>query len=316
MFIKKFIVFLIFFIITILCVLASLYNENEYLEKMLYTCGTLSILYLFFKIVLEVFVAKKIQDSRSRYSFRKTMHILFIIVFCIALLRIWVVDPQALMVAYGLVAAGVAIALQDLFKNFAGGIVILLTRPYHVGHRIEINGTHGDVIDISIMYTTLLEMREWVGGDQSTGRIITVPNGVILSQNVDNYTKDHSFIWDEFMVPITYDSNWKEAMHIIKQVLVEETDQYVEDAKKNFLRLEEKYYVSSRNMEANVYISLTDNWIQMNARYVVEARDRRITQAAIMEKILIRLEECTDIYIASTTLSVTDAPNNKILQRQ
>lgn len=306
MLIKRLTIFFFYFVITILLALGTFYYNGELLKKALHTFITLSVAYLFFKVFLEALLSKKIRSARSRYSFRKTLHILLFVISFVIILRIWIVNPQALLVAYGLVAAGVAIALQDLFKNFAGGIVIFLTSPYQVGHRVEINEKYGDVIDIGMMYTTLLEMREWVNGDQTTGRISVVPNGVVLSGNVNNYTQDHDFIWDEFMLPITYESNWREAIDLLKKILKEETDQYLEDAQKNFSKLEEKYYVSKRNIEASVYLSLTDNWIQMNVRYIVEARSRRLVQASIMEKILAQIDQRSDIHIASTTLSLVD----------
>lgn len=158
-------------------------------------------------MLLEGLVSKQIKDSKSRYSFRKTTQLLFFLVSFIIVLRVWIPNPQALLVAYGLIAAGVAVALQDVFKNFAGALSILLSGIYRVGDRVEINGKYGDVIDIGPFYTTLIELREWVDGDQTTGRILFLPNGQVLSYTVHNYTKEHNFIWDEIALPITYDSD-------------------------------------------------------------------------------------------------------------
>lgn len=313
MLLRKLRTFFILCVVAIFFGVGSFFFENQYFSKLLQTLVAITTIYLIFKILLETLISKKIRDTRSRYSFRKTIHIIFLVIAFIIILRIWIVNPQALLVAYGLVAAGVAISLQDLFRNFAGGIILFISGPYHVGHRIEVNGTHGDVIDIGMMYTTLLEIRGWVGGDQTTGRICTIPNGSILSGNVLNYTKDHGFIWDEFVLPITYDSNWRDAMKIITGILEEETKEYVKGAQKNLSKLDDKYYVSKRNVEAGVYLTLTDNWIQMSARYIVEVHERRIVQAAIMEKILIAFEGRTDIVIASTTLSVTSTAGEKTI---
>lgn len=304
MLVKKLTTFFLFLTITVVLAVASVYFDNTYLSKTLSTFIALCVSYLFFKILLEALISKEIKNSRSRYTFRKTTQILFLVVSFVVILRIWIINPQALMVAYGLIAAGVAIALQDLFRNFAGGITIFIAGQYQVGDRVEINGKFGDVIDIGIMYTTLLEMREWVAGDQVTGRISIIPNGAVLSGNINNYTKDHNFVWDEFALPITYESNWRDAMKIIEVVLKEKSDKLLDNAKKNFAKLEERYYVSTRNMEASVYLSLTDNWIQMNSRYIVDARSRRIVQAEIMRAILEKIEQRADITIASTTLSL------------
>ncbi|MFC1622793.1 mechanosensitive ion channel family protein [Patescibacteria group bacterium] len=304
---KKLFIFSLFLVITLLLAISNAYYKEEDFEKIVQTAIAISSTYFLFKIILEAILSRKLKNARSRYSFRKTVHILFLLISFIVILRIWIIDPQALMVAYGLVAAGVAISLQDLFKNFAGGVMIFFVNPYQVGHRIELNGKCGDVIDIGILYTTILEMREWIGGDQSTGRICTIPNGAVLSENTNNYTKDHSFVWDEFMLPITYDSNWQKASGLIKEKVEKEVNQYFEDAQNSFSKLEEKYYFSKkRDIGVEVYIKLTDNWIQMSVRYVVDARSRRAVQASIMKEILVAFDTHADINIASATFSLVE----------
>ena len=106
-------------------------------------------------------------------------------------------------------AAGAAVDLQDVFKNFAGSIIIFVTGTYHVGDRIEVNSKIGDVIDIRIFYTTMMETNEWVRGDQTAGCLSNFQNGLVLSGIVNNYTGDHPHIRDELSIPITYDSDWK-----------------------------------------------------------------------------------------------------------
>ena len=128
---------------------------------------TITGLYLIFKVILEGLVAARIGDNKTRYSFRKGVSLGFLAIVTLIILRAWVEDPQTLLVAYGLVAAGVAIALQDLFKNFVGGLTLMINGSYRVGDRIEIDDRYGDVLDIGLMYTTLLELRSWVKGDQS-----------------------------------------------------------------------------------------------------------------------------------------------------
>ena len=158
-----------------LCCLAwmgNYYYPNDYLEMAFYTFFSLAIIYLIFRIGLEQAIIRAIKDSKTRYSIRKAISILYVLVFILVLIRIWVEDSQALIVSYGLIGAGIAIALQDLFKNFVGGILIFSGGTYRVGDRVEIDSHCGDVIDIGLLFTTLLEMREWVDGDQATGRLI------------------------------------------------------------------------------------------------------------------------------------------------
>jgi small-conductance mechanosensitive channel len=286
----------------------NIYYKDVDLTKLFSSAVAVALSYLFFRIILEQLIAQRIHEPKTRYSFRKTTQILFLVTSFFLVLRIWIINPQALVVAYGLVAAGVAIALQDLFKNFAGGVVIFTTGIYEIGNRIEINGKCGDIIDISIFYTTILEIREWVNGDQATGRITSVPNGIVLSSVVNNYTKDHHFLWDEISIPVTYESDWKSAVRIMKDIATRETLASATEAKKSLVGLEEKYYLPERPTEPDVFITLTDNWIMLRLRYVIEVRERRFVHSRLSDLILRNIEATPSVTVASSTVSLVHVP--------
>jgi len=107
------------------------------------------------------------------------------------------------VLGFGLVAAAFTLSMQDVAKNFAGGLNIFINRIYRVGDRIEIGSKKGDVIDIDIFYTTIMETNEWVSADLPTGRLSIIPNSLVLSNITNNYTKDFEFLWDEISFPIT-----------------------------------------------------------------------------------------------------------------
>lgn len=302
--IKKLITFVILVVIAGLSWSVNLAYENVDFDKLTYSFFAIALLYFVFKFLLEGAIVKKIRDSKARYSFRKTVQLLFLVISFIVVLRIWIINPQALLVAYGLVAAGIAIALQDVFKNFAGALAIFLSSIYRVGDRIEINSKYGDVIDIGLFYTTLLEIKEWVSGDQATGRLSIVPNGLALSSPVNNYTKDHSFIWDEIRVPITYQSDWEEALKIVVDIAQKESKTATQKAGQEIRRLEESYYLSKRNIEPSAFVTLTDNWIMIYVRYITDVRERRLIQNQISKQILEEFEQVESIQIASTSLTI------------
>jgi small-conductance mechanosensitive channel len=290
----------------------NVYYKDVDLANFVYSAIAITLTYLFFRIIMEQLVARRIHEPKTRYSFRKTTHILFLVTSFIIVLRIWIINPQALLVAYGLVGAGVAIALQDLFKNFAGGIVIFTSGIYQIGNRIEIGGKYGDIIDINLLYTTILEIREWVNGDQVTGRITSIPNGLVLSQVANNYTKDHHFLWDEISIPVTYESDWKSAIRIMKEIATQETKGAASEASKSLEGLEEKYYLPGRPTEPDVFVTLTDNWIMLRLRYVIEVRERRFVNSRISELILREFESAPVITIASSTVSIVHAPEIRL----
>jgi small-conductance mechanosensitive channel len=308
---KKEAVFSLWVILAGIFWVANYFYSSTYLEKAFYTFLVLSIIYLIFKILLQEKIAKTIKDKKTKYSFAKVISVLYIAIFVIVLITIWVENPQDITVAYGLTGAGIAIALQDLFKNIAGGVVLFLTGIYRVGDRIEINGKAGDVMDIGILYTTILEIKDWVSGDQATGRLVSIPNGQVLSTSINNYTKDHNFIWDELHIPIAYSNDWKIAHNSILNIVKEQTKETVEKANKEIAGLEEKYYLDKRTAEPAIYLTSTDNWISFNIRYPTEVRSRRFFRDKITRLVLEDLAK-KKIKIASTTLDIVGFPEISI----
>jgi small-conductance mechanosensitive channel len=292
--------------------IGDFYYPSLYLEKAFYTFLALGVIYFVFRIALEQAIVRTIRDAKTRYSIRKATSILYVLVFILVLIRIWVEDSQALIVSYGLIGAGIAIALQDLFKNFVGGILIFSNGTYRVGDRVEIDGHYGDVIDIGLMFTTLLEMRGWVDGDQATGRLTVVPNGRVISTVINNYTKDHSFIWEEIALPITYDSDWKDAVSRFTKVVTEETRDVTLHAEKEMSGIMNRYYLSKRSVEPAIYVRLTDNWINLSIRYIALARERRVLQDSIFRKILQEVHDAENIKIASETIDITHLPERAL----
>jgi small-conductance mechanosensitive channel len=176
---------------------------------------------------------------------------------------------------------------------------------YRVGDRIEIGGETGDVMDIGIMNTTMMELRGWIDSDQATGRITSIPNGKVITTQVHNYTKDHSFLWDEIMIPITYASNWKKAKEVMLDIVTRETVEIVKEAEAEIEKIGETYYLPRRMVEPAVYLTPTDNWITFHVRYVTRVKERRAFRTRISEMILEKVQEYPDISISSTTTTVT-----------
>jgi small-conductance mechanosensitive channel len=286
----------------------NIWFESAAAEKLVQSLITITILYGLFSIGIGGFFARRLSDSKTRYSFRKAVSMILIVILAIVLLRIWVPNPQALLVAYGVVAAGIAVALQDLVKNVAGGLTIFVGGLFRVGNRIEMNGVVGDVIDIGLFNTTLLEVRSWIDADQATGRIVTVPNGSALNTPVHNYTKHHQYLWDEISLVVTPESDWSEAMRLMGEIGQEHTSEFIEAADQSLTRLERFYYVEGHVLDPNVYVNLAADGYSLTLRYVVDAWKRRSTSSDIWGHIIRVFDERDDIYIAPTTLAQIQYP--------
>jgi small-conductance mechanosensitive channel len=264
------------------------------------------MVYIIFSVFIGFLFVRRIEDLKTRYNANKAISAFSIVLIIVLCLWIWVTDTSSLIVFYGVIGAGIAFALQDVFKNFVGGILIIVSGYYRVGDRISIDEKFGDVMDIGILNTTMMEIRGWVSGDQPSGRLVMVPNGFVLNHSFYNYTRDHSFVWDEIAIPLTYESDWRRAKEIVLSIIRKETHEMTEQAEVEIEKIGERYYLPRKVVEPSVYITLTDNWITLDARYVSDARNRRILRSRLNELILSAIEKEERITVASETVTVTN----------
>jgi small-conductance mechanosensitive channel len=209
----------------------------------------------------------------------------------------------------GIVGAGVAFASQEVIGSFAGYLNIITGNIFRIGDRIRIGNVVGDVLDISLMRTTVMEIGEWVKADQYTGRIVSLANRVVFSDPVFNYTQHSSYLWDEIMIPVTYDSNWRRAVEIILTKGQELTASFYAGARGEFEEMVKKYpSLHEVPVEPSSYITMTDNWIELTLRYVVEVRNRRVVKGKIYGELLECFGEERDIRVASTTVDIVGFP--------
>lgn len=267
-----------------------------------------------YKITTEVIAKRVIKDRKTQFTFNKGILIISSAIYLILIIQIWVENTESLVISYGIIAAGLAIALQDMFRNFIGGIIIALTSAYKIGDRVEIEGSVGDIMDIGMMSTTMMEIKGWIDAEQPTGRLIIVPNSIVISDSLYNYTKDHNFIWDEIRIPLTYESNWKAATNNFLEIVKTETEEMTIQAETEIERLGEKYYLPKKVTEPAVYVKLTDNWVELGIRYVTDTKTRRILSDILTRKILEDIAASKTYSIASETMEIQGKQKIEIIR--
>jgi small-conductance mechanosensitive channel len=272
------------------------------------------LIFVAYAIITQNLAKKVIKDRKTQFTFNKGIFIISVIIFLFFIIQIWVENTESLVISYGIIAAGVAISLQDLFRNFVGGIIIALTSVYKIGDRVEVDGAVGDVMDIGIMNTTMMEIKGWINAEQPTGRIIIMPNSIVISGGIYNYTKDHNFIWDEITVPLTYESDWKLAINNFMDIVKTETGEMTIQAEKEVDRLGEKYYLPKKVTEPAVYVKLTDNWVELGIRYVSDSKNRRILSDILNRKILDDIAASDKYNIASENMEVVGKHKVEIIK--
>ena len=226
----------------------------------------------------------------------------------IVILLIWLGPGSNFAVAMGILGAGIAFASQEVIGSFAGYLNIVTGNLFRIGDRVRIGNVIGDVVDISILRTTVMEIGEWVQADQYTGRIVTLANRVVFSDPVFNYTQHWPYLWDEIMIPITYHSNWRRAAEIMLEHGQEYTSHLQAQAQAELRDLMGIYPLHETTVEPTLYIVMTDNWIEITLRYVVDARERRQVKGRLHHELLQHFESEADITVASVTMEIVGFP--------
>lgn len=257
-------------------------------------------------LLIQVLLNRRVTDLRIRYRWRKTISYLMGFLAVILIGRVWFVGVRSLATFLGLLSAGIAIALKDLIADLAGWIFILSRRPFDVGDRIQIGEFAGDVIDLTPFQISILEIGNWVQADQSTGRIVHIPNAKIFINELANYDKGFKYIWNEIPVTVTFESNWQKAKEILTTIANQQEEHISASMERQIKRATRKFMIYYRNLTPAVYTDVLDNGIRLTIRYLCEPRKRRGTAEAIWEDILKEFGKQRDIDFAYPTTRFYD----------
>ena len=211
----------------------------------------------------------------SAYRASKAITYTATVIGLLSLAWIWIDAFDNLPTFLGLLSAGIAIALADVLKNLAGWFFILTRRPFRLGDRIEIDGVKGDVIDVRLFRFSVMEVGNWVDADQSTGRLIHIPNGLLFTKTVANYTEGFEYIWYEIPVLITFESDRAEARELIERAVEENTPNVEMAAGSRIRATAHEYHIKVGKLTPIVYLSVDDSGVMYTCRFLVGARQQR-----------------------------------------
>jgi len=253
-------------------------------------------------------VRRRVMDVTRRYRWQKGIRYAAAGLTTLLLVQVWLQGVRNVVTYLGLLSAGLAIALQGLIVNLAGWVFILSRRPLKLGDRIQIGEHIGDVVDLRPFQFSLLEVGHWVGAEQSTGRIIHVPNGRVFDEPLCNYTGGFHYIWLELPVLITFESDWEKAKRLFERVLEEAVGDVSEAAAKGAAEASRRYLITYTRFTPTVYTSVLDSGVLLTLRFLAEPRRRRDTEEAVWERVLRVLAEHDDIDLAYPTYRLYSLP--------
>jgi small-conductance mechanosensitive channel len=254
-------------------------------EKILWSIF-LILVFLFIRRATAKFLERRVSDLARRYILLKSIGYLFGFLVFLVLLRIWFGGAKNLAAYFGILSAGLAIALRDPLTNLAGWLFINIRKPFVVGDRVQIGNHAGDVIDIQLFQFTLVEVGNWVEADQSTGRIIHLPNGLVFHQSVANYTQGFNFIWNELPVTVTFESDWKKAQSLLQEIAEKHTAIQSEEAARQVRQAARQFLIFFQHLSPIVWTSVAENGVTLTIRYLCDPRKRRSSAHKIWESIL------------------------------
>lgn len=246
------------------------------------------------------------EDPKLRYKWKRSVSFTVGLITVILIGSVWIKAIGQFGAFLGLFTAGLAIALKDPLTNIAGWIFIITRKPFNLGDRIQIGEQAGDVIDLRLFQFTLLEIGNWVDADQSTGRIIHVPNGTVFTKSQSNYSSGFKFIWNEISVLVTFESNWSLAKELLNNIVSEHAKDLSKDAEKRIIEASKKYMIFYQYLTPIVYTSVRDSGINLTMRYICDPRKRRATEHQIWEDVLKAFATHKDIEFAYPTLRYFD----------
>jgi small-conductance mechanosensitive channel len=249
-------------------------------------------------------VRSRTTDVRLLYKWSKGSTYAVVSIGMPLILMIWISEVGSVGTFLGLVSAGLAVALSDTLINIAGWLFIVSKRPFTVGDRIEVDGSGGDVIDVSLFQFTMLEIGNWVDADQSTGRIIHVPNKFAFSKLIANYTQSFGFIWNEAHVLVTFESDWEKMKEILMNVSESHVDILSDKAQRSVRESASRYMIFYRSLTPVVYTAVKDSGVQLTLRYLCEPRKRRGVETRVWEAVLSAIDADPSIELAYPTWRV------------
>ncbi|MEM1054221.1 MAG: mechanosensitive ion channel family protein [Bacteroidota bacterium] len=277
------------------------------LRELLWTVIILVALWAIRWIVIRV-VDRRVEDVRTRYQWRKTTQYVAVVLGAVLLLNVWLAELGSLATFFGLLGAGIAIALKDPLVNIAAWVFILWRRPFSPGDRLSIRDLSGDVIDQRLFAFTLLEVGTAVGAGQSTGRIIHVPNGWVFGDAVTNHTGAFAYVWHEVPVVVTFESDWRAAKEILLEIATENVGVLSADAERTLRRAAKSYLIFYNKLTPTVYTDVVDHGVRLTLRYLSPPRGVRGGEQSIWEAILDAFEGREELDLAYPTTRLYQIP--------
>ena len=245
-------------------------------------------------LVVGRWLTARAPSKRRQHDIRNVLRLVFGLAAIIGLLGVITEQWLGVLFSLGVVGFAVTFALQQPLFSLIGWVYIMVKRPYGVGDRVAIEESKGDVVEVDFLVTTLWEINgELVSSNQPSGRIITLPNSVVLSSHVKNYTREEfPYVWNELSVEVAYETD----LEFAKATMCEVADDFLGDEMEaNIDRYRERLAETPVELEVQdrptVNVVQEGSWVKLKVRYLVHPRRGQRTKNRLYEGILTEFNE-------------------------
>jgi small-conductance mechanosensitive channel len=244
------------------------------------------LLLLFADSWLEHLLARAPIDRRQLQTLRSVIGVALQIVGVVVILLVLVGVPGQLGTMLGLAGAGLTVALKDFIVAFIGWFVLMGRNGVHLGDWVEINGVSGEVIELGMFHTVLLETGNWTDAGHPTGRHVTFTNSFAIEGHYFNFSTTGQWLWDEISVVVPYGRDSHAIATAIEKEAVAATANSAGEAEEEWRRASRGQRGASVSAQPGVAVRPAGGGVEIVVRYVTRAAERlavraRLYQAAV-----------------------------------
>jgi small-conductance mechanosensitive channel len=182
--------------------------------------------------------------------------------------------PNQMPTILGLAGAGLTVALKDFIVGFFGWFVLMGRNGIRVGDWVEINGVVGEVVEISLLRTVLLETGNWTDTGHPTGRKVAFVNGFAIEGHFFNFSTTGQWLWDEVEIMVPSSKNPYPVIDAIQKMVTQETQTNVLAAEQEWQRATKRYRAQPVSAAPEISLRPTTSGIEVHVRYITRAGER------------------------------------------
>jgi len=255
------------------------------LESVLWILLVLLCVYLADRVVDRT-LAKITQESRRLATLRSMGHFVVQALGVALILFILFGVPNQMPTVLGLAGAGLTVALKDFIVGFVGWFVLMGRNGVRVGDWVEINGVVGEVVEVGLLRTVLLETGNWTDAGHPTGRKVSFVNSYAIEGHFFNFSTSGQWLWDELQINVPSSQDPYPIIDSIQRMVAAETAANAQAAEQEWQKTVGSYRPRTISAAPAINVRPTGSGVEVHVRYITRAGERFVTRARLYQKLV------------------------------